>query len=84
MTYRSDKLGENQRHLSEVVKADHIEEKGEGRLILLHGPPGLGKTYTVECAAEWSGMILSFAPSQLRLIFLARSSAVAFDMRRTW
>jgi DNA replication protein DnaC len=38
----------------ESFKADHIPEKGEGRSILLHGSPGLGKTYTVECIAEWS------------------------------
>lgn len=34
--------------------ADDIE--GEGRIIMLHGPPGVGKTYTVECVAKWVGM----------------------------
>ncbi|VUC31567.1 unnamed protein product [Clonostachys rosea] len=31
-----------------------IEHKGKGRIIILHGVPGVGKTYTVECMAEWS------------------------------
>lgn len=26
--------------------ADFIEGKGEGNIVLLHGPPGVGKTYT--------------------------------------
>ncbi|KAI1344529.1 hypothetical protein F5Y15DRAFT_411360 [Xylariaceae sp. FL0016] len=32
--------------------ADFIEGKGTGQIILLHGPPGVGKTYTVEAIAE--------------------------------
>ncbi|KAE9379868.1 hypothetical protein N431DRAFT_458857 [Stipitochalara longipes BDJ] len=32
--------------------ADFIAGKGEGQIFLLHGPPGTGKTYTVECVAE--------------------------------
>ncbi|USP79460.1 hypothetical protein yc1106_06734 [Curvularia clavata] len=43
------------RDTPETFKPDHIAEKGEGRIILLHGSPGLGKTYTAECIAEWSG-----------------------------
>ncbi|KXH29352.1 hypothetical protein CSIM01_01080 [Colletotrichum simmondsii] len=31
--------------------ADYIKNKGEGVVILLHGPPGVGKTYTVESIA---------------------------------
>lgn len=38
------------------LKADSIAGKGEGRIILLHGEPGMGKTYTAECVAEWSSM----------------------------
>jgi len=26
---------------------DSIQGKGEGQIVLLHGPPGVGKTYTV-------------------------------------
>ncbi|KAI1338825.1 P-loop containing nucleoside triphosphate hydrolase protein [Xylariaceae sp. FL0016] len=35
--------------------ADFIESKGEGRIFLLHGGPGVGKTYTAECIAEFTG-----------------------------
>lgn len=30
---------------------DSIKDKGKGVIILLHGPPGVGKTYSVECTA---------------------------------
>ncbi|KAK8075707.1 hypothetical protein PG997_010370, partial [Apiospora hydei] len=33
--------------------ADFIEGKGTGQIILLHGPPGVGKTYTVEAVAQY-------------------------------
>jgi SpoVK/Ycf46/Vps4 family AAA+-type ATPase len=26
--------------------ADFVQGKGEGNIVLLHGPPGVGKTYT--------------------------------------
>ncbi|KAK8867396.1 P-loop containing nucleoside triphosphate hydrolase protein [Apiospora arundinis] len=32
--------------------ADFIQTKGEGQLFLLHGGPGVGKTYLTECIAE--------------------------------
>ncbi|KAI1408648.1 hypothetical protein F5Y13DRAFT_182548 [Hypoxylon sp. FL1857] len=32
--------------------ADFIEGKGRGRVVFLHGPPGTGKTMTVECIAK--------------------------------
>ncbi|KAJ5335437.1 hypothetical protein N7452_007840 [Penicillium brevicompactum] len=32
---------------------DFIEGKGSGQIILLHGPPGVGKPYTVEAISEW-------------------------------
>jgi len=31
--------------------ADFIKNKGDGVVVLLHGPPGVGKTYTVETTA---------------------------------
>ncbi|KIM96275.1 hypothetical protein OIDMADRAFT_131963 [Oidiodendron maius Zn] len=33
---------------------DFIGGKGEGMILLLHGPPGTGKTFTVECVAEFT------------------------------
>lgn len=35
--------------------ADFIQEKGEGQIFLLHGPSGVGKTYTAECIAKYTG-----------------------------
>ncbi|KAK4939317.1 hypothetical protein LTR10_020406 [Elasticomyces elasticus] len=32
--------------------ADIVQNKGEGRIFLLHGRPGVGKTSTAECVAE--------------------------------
>ncbi|KAI1774648.1 hypothetical protein F4818DRAFT_418514 [Hypoxylon cercidicola] len=34
---------------------DFIEDKGIGRIFLLHGSPGVGKTYMAECIAEYTG-----------------------------
>ena len=33
-------------------KIDDVTNKGEGQVALLHGPPGVGKTFTVECIAQ--------------------------------
>lgn len=35
--------------------ADFIQNKGEGQIFLLHGPSGVGKTYTAECIAKFTG-----------------------------
>lgn len=35
--------------------ADHIQNKGDGQIFLLHGSPGVGKTFTAECIAELTG-----------------------------
>lgn len=39
-------------------RADHMEGKGEGQIFLLHGGPGVGKTFTAECIAEFTGRAL--------------------------
>ncbi|KAF6835456.1 hypothetical protein CPLU01_04327 [Colletotrichum plurivorum] len=47
--------------------ADYIKNKGEGVVILLHGPPGVGKTYTVESIAMRKGQpMISLTISDLR------------------
>ncbi|KAH6950276.1 P-loop containing nucleoside triphosphate hydrolase protein [Fusarium avenaceum] len=35
--------------------ADTIRDKGESQIFLLHGGPGVGKTFTAECIAESTG-----------------------------
>lgn len=37
---------------SDAFKADYVRGKGSGRIFLLHGVPGVGKTLTAECVAE--------------------------------
>ncbi|PVH75853.1 P-loop containing nucleoside triphosphate hydrolase protein [Cadophora sp. DSE1049] len=34
--------------------ADFVQGKGEGQIFLLHGGPGVGKTCTAECVAEYT------------------------------
>ena len=45
--------------IKEPWTADFIHSKGEGQIFLLHGPPGVGKTYTAECIAELTGALTS-------------------------
>ncbi|KAL9621376.1 MAG: hypothetical protein Q9160_004136 [Pyrenula sp. 1 TL-2023] len=44
-------LSHRQKHFSKAWEADFVTGKGSGQILLLHGPPGVGKTYTVECIA---------------------------------
>lgn len=37
----------------EQWNADVIPDKGDSQIFLLHGKPGVGKTFTAECAAEF-------------------------------
>ncbi|OTB00723.1 hypothetical protein M426DRAFT_26325 [Hypoxylon sp. CI-4A] len=38
--------------------SDIVENKGQGRIFLLHGSPGVGKTCNAECVAELTGRSL--------------------------
>ncbi|KAH8658138.1 P-loop containing nucleoside triphosphate hydrolase protein [Xylariales sp. PMI_506] len=40
---------------SATWSADFVQGKGEGLTFLLHGKPGIGKTYTAECIANYTG-----------------------------
>lgn len=46
-------LSDQRNDSAEIWAADFIEGKGSGKIVLLHGPPGVGKTYTVESIAQW-------------------------------
>jgi SpoVK/Ycf46/Vps4 family AAA+-type ATPase len=47
---------------------DIMKEKGKGLVILLHGPPGVGKTLTAESVAQLAGKpLFSVSPSDIGL-----------------
>ncbi|KAM7195320.1 hypothetical protein V8F20_007539 [Naviculisporaceae sp. PSN 640] len=50
---RADKLKKHQ--IVPSTKMDIVPGKGEGLIILLHGPPGAGKTSTAETIAAYTG-----------------------------
>ncbi|KAK0716196.1 AAA family ATPase [Lasiosphaeris hirsuta] len=61
-------LPESQKELVQALVAEHtqrsaaagrgfddiVKGKGQGLILVLHGPPGVGKTLTAECVAEFS------------------------------
>ncbi|KAK6222788.1 hypothetical protein LQW54_000597 [Pestalotiopsis sp. IQ-011] len=49
---RIDRKGENL--AKDMWSADFIKGKGSGMIFLLHGQPGVGKTYTAECIAAYA------------------------------
>ncbi|KAK5625866.1 hypothetical protein RRF57_001582 [Xylaria bambusicola] len=49
---RLDKNGEQLK--GEPWMADFVQGKGNGLIFLLHGRPGIGKTYTAECIAAFT------------------------------
>lgn len=49
--FREKRLKEQASHDSHIT--DLVRGKGEGLIILLHGAPGVGKTSTAECIAQW-------------------------------
>ncbi|OIW32701.1 P-loop containing nucleoside triphosphate hydrolase protein [Coniochaeta ligniaria NRRL 30616] len=53
----------------ELWQADFVENKGNGLIFLLHGGPGVGKTFTAECIAH----------SLERPLFVLRASDIGTD-----
>ncbi|KAI4149468.1 MAG: hypothetical protein LQ340_004613 [Diploschistes diacapsis] len=47
-------LVEQHKRNKENVLSDVIENKGKGLIVVLHGPPGVGKTLTAESVAEYT------------------------------
>ena len=58
---------------------DIVKGKGQGLILLLHGPPGVGKTLTAECIAEFSQRPLyTVSPWELG------TTAAELDQRLSW
>jgi hypothetical protein len=49
--YTGDKGSGSSSRIDATLAMDVVHGKGEGLIILLHGPPGVGKTSTAECVA---------------------------------
>ncbi|KAL3481764.1 hypothetical protein BJX99DRAFT_253289 [Aspergillus californicus] len=71
----------------ETWAPDFIQNKGEGRIFLLHGPSGVGKTYTAECIAEYTGRpLLSLTCADIGTDEKEMESLLAtwFSLSETW
>lgn len=67
--------------------ADFIQGKGVGQIVLLHGPPGVGETYTVEGIAESFGRsLLSLTVADLRMEEIAIEERLDtwFSLAEVW
>ncbi|KAG8169340.1 hypothetical protein KVR01_000085 [Diaporthe batatas] len=67
--------------------ADFVRGKGEGLTILLHGKPGVGKTYTAECIADYTKRpLLSLTCSDIGVepTKVERNLIHWFDIAQVW
>ena len=66
---------------------DIMKDKGKGLVILLHGPPGVGKTLTAESVAELTGKpLFSVSPSDIGLnpAEVEHNLAALFELAARW
>jgi len=59
LVYRYTDPGRSNSKISAPWAADFIENKGDGQIFLLHGSPGVGKTYV--CTQTQIFFILNYA-----------------------
>ena len=70
-----------------VQVKDVVEDKGKGLVILLHGPPGVGKTLTAETIAEATGkplFIVSVAEIGLNASKAEKNLEQMFALAGSW
>ncbi|KAL1584161.1 hypothetical protein WHR41_07280 [Cladosporium halotolerans] len=80
-------LSMKQTSASRSWSADFIEGKGTGQIILLHGPPGVGKTYTVESIAAWLQrplLALTVADIGTKEVKVEQELLKWFDIAESW
>lgn len=66
---------------------DIVKGKGRGLILVLHGPPGVGKTLTAECVAEFSKRplyIVSSGDLGTHSTVLDEKLGRALDLASTW
>ncbi|MCJ1252166.1 hypothetical protein MMC30_009405 [Trapelia coarctata] len=72
---------------AKVQVRDVVKDKGKGLVLLLHGPPGVGKTLTAETIAEATGkplLIVSVAEIGLDASKAERNLDQMFDLAGKW
>jgi SpoVK/Ycf46/Vps4 family AAA+-type ATPase len=80
-------LVEQQESRSKVEKADIVDNKGRSLVILLHGPPGVGKTLTAETLAVATGkplFVVSVADVGLKADGVEAKLEKVFDLAAKW
>ncbi|KAL9115721.1 MAG: hypothetical protein Q9227_000089 [Pyrenula ochraceoflavens] len=80
-------LSYRQKEVSRTWDADFVRGKGAGQILLLHGPPGVGKTYTVECiAAAFSRPLLALTIADIGSDEgrIERELTKWFDLATSW
>ena len=94
-------LPDHQKELVQALVAEHTERatavnagfddivkgKGQGLILVLHGPPGVGKTLTAECVAEFSRRplyIVSSGDLGTSSTVLDQKLSRCLDLASTW